>query len=239
MCSLLRLAAVHCRSEFYFLHDLAIVHLDIQSLTFVSSKKWWFPSLPYALWPWPFWRQLLGYLCLPHVISWLDCSYVFLTRITLKWYSFSVQFIKGYIMSTWLIICGNYNHLVEVMSVGSLHCKVSIFPFVAGISEQMFVTVQISSFSSNFHPLISAHIPDLSCKSSNEECLFPSFLIHWLIELFWKKELLLLPWYYLLIFVCIHGIFLLCGLYYHYFFCSQTVLDLAIGSSFRLLPMNF
>lgn len=34
-------------------------------------------------------------------------------------------------MSTWLIICDNYNHLVEGMSVGFLHCKVSIFLFVA------------------------------------------------------------------------------------------------------------
>lgn len=59
----------------------------------------------------------------------------------------------------------NFDHLVKVMFAKLLHYEVTILPFKVNkyFVGRYFGTVQISSHSSNFHPLVLASYTDNIC----------------------------------------------------------------------------
>lgn len=56
-----------------------------------------------------------------------------------------------------------------------LHCKIPILPFVVNTWERQFETMQISCFSSNFHPQTWASINDPLCNNHCGICLMMIF----------------------------------------------------------------
>lgn len=84
----------------------------------------------------------------------------------------------------------NHDHLVKILSAGFFHCKITIFPwYLIKILEEIYSeTVQISCFSSNFHPLILASISG-SCwhQLLLNVCLMVIFCFLHFFYIYWLK----------------------------------------------------
>lgn len=153
-----------------------------------------------------------------------------------------MQHSKGFTIQLCLItddVNLGLDHLIKTVSTGFFHCKVTVFSFIVSW-ERYFEIIQISYFSSNFHPITSAYICGTCMQQShmwglaNDNVLFLTFTLNPLTGTVHREELSLFLHLFIQLFtyICMDS-YLTMGYnrILSLFYASNTGSSLGLGSS--------
>ena len=134
-------------------------YIAFSCISLVSSNLWQFLNLYFSFMALGLLIRLSLILGLPSVFYWLDWGYTFSYYHRSEAVSFLVHHFRGRMMLIGLITGDvNLEHIVRVVSVEFLHCKITVFPFVIDIlgeilwdSANILFPLQLSPTGSNIH----------------------------------------------------------------------------------------